>query len=210
MMKLYGSGPLRSLRALWALQEVDAEFEFVNVNIEAGENRRPDFLRLNPAGKIPVLIDGNLVLTESAAIVMYVAEKYPARALVPANITERAETYRWSLFTVTELEQPLQRIALHTSGYPKDRRLSEEIVLAKEDFIKMAAILERHMEEREFIVGDGITIADCISAYVVDWADEEGLLGGFPNLKEYLGRMYARPKAPPRIAEALAREQART
>ena len=209
MMKLYGSGPLRSLRALWALQEVDAEFEFVNVNIEAGENRRPDFLRLNPAGKIPVLIDGNLVLTESAAIVMYVAEKYPARALVPANITERAETYRWSLFTVTELEQPLQRIALHTSGYPKDRGLSEEIALAKEDFIKMAAILERHMEGREFIVGDRITIADCISAYVVDWADEEGLLDGFPNLKEYLGRMYARPRAPPRIAEASAREQAR-
>lgn len=208
MMKLYGFGPLRSLRALWALQEVDAEFEFVNVDIEGGENHRPAFLRLNPAGKIPVLVDGDLVLTESAAIVMYLAEKYPARELLPADLAVRADAYRWSLFTVTELEQPLQRIALHTSAYPEDRRLPEEIVLAKQDFAKMAAILDRHMEGREFIVGDGITIADCISAFVLDWADEEGLLDGFLNMKDYLGRMYARPKAPPRIAEASAREQA--
>lgn len=208
MMKLYGSGPLRSLRALWALQEVDAEFEFVNVDMKGGENRRSEFLRLNPAGKIPVLVDGSLVLAESAAIVIYVAEKYRERNLLPADIGERANAYRWSLFTVTELEQPLQRIALHTSGYPKNRRLPEEIALAKEDFAKMAAILDVHMEGREFIVGSGITIADCVSAFVVDWADKEGLLVGFPNLKDYLGRMYARPKAPLRIAEALAREQA--
>ena len=210
MMKLYGAGPLRSLRALWALQEVDAQFEFVSVDMKGGENRSPEFLRLNPAGKIPVLVDGNLILTESAAIVMYVAEKYPARELMPADLAERANAYRWSLFTVTELEQPLQRIALHTSGYPKNRRLPEEIALAKEDFAKMAAILDRHMVGREFIVGSGFTIADCISAFVVDWADKEGLLDRFPNLKDYLGRMYARPKAPPRIAEALAREQARS
>src|SRR3546814_9028464 len=75
MMKLYGLGPTRSLRALWALQELDAEFEFVPVNLLAGENRRPDFLRLNPTGKLPVLVDGDLVLTESAAIVMYLAER---------------------------------------------------------------------------------------------------------------------------------------
>ncbi len=60
MMKLYGLGPTRSLRALWALQELDAEFEFVPVNLLAGENHRPDFLRLNPAGKLPVLVDGDL------------------------------------------------------------------------------------------------------------------------------------------------------
>jgi glutathione S-transferase len=174
----------------------------VEVDIEGGENHRPDFLRLNPAGKIPVLVDGSLVLTESAAIVMYVAEKYPARELMPVDMTKRADAYRWSLFAVTELEQPLQRIALHTSAYPEDRRLPEEVVLAKEDFAKMAAILDRHMEGREFIVGDGMTIADCISAFVVDWAGEEGLLDGFSNLKDYLGRMYARPKAPPRIADA--------
>ncbi|MGH6866850.1 MAG: glutathione S-transferase family protein [Methyloceanibacter sp.] len=193
MMKLYGSGPTRSLRVLWALQELDAEFEFVSVDVLAGEIRHPDFLRLNPAGKIPVLVDGDLVLTESAAIVMYLAEKYGAKGLMPADLTERAQVYRWSMFAVTELEQPLWRIARHTFVYPEDKRLPEDIALAREEFV--AAILDRHMDGREFIVGDNITIADCVTAYVLDWGDENGLSDGRPNLKAYLERMYARPKA---------------
>src|SRR5687768_17811500 len=67
MMKLYGFGPTRSLRALWGLKELGAEFEFIPVNLQAGEHQRPEFLALNPAGKVPVLVDGDFVLTESAA-----------------------------------------------------------------------------------------------------------------------------------------------
>jgi glutathione S-transferase len=204
MMKLYGLGPTRSLRALWALQELDAAFEFVPVNLPAGEHRRPDFLRLNPAGKLPVLVDGDLVLTESAAIVMYLAEKYAAKGLMPTDLTERAQAYRWSLFAVTELEQPLWRIAKHTFLYPEEKRLPEDIALAKEEFRTMAAILDRHMDGRAFIVGDSITVADCVTAYVVDWGDESGLIDGYRNLEAYLERMYARPTAPQRIAKAFA------
>ena len=76
-MKLYGFGPTRSLRALWGLKELGVDFDFEVVNLVAGENQRPEFLRLNPAGKLPVLVDGDLVITESAAIVLYLAEKYP-------------------------------------------------------------------------------------------------------------------------------------
>jgi glutathione S-transferase len=90
-MKLYGLGPTRSLRTLWGLRELGLEFELVPVNIPAGENREPDFLRLNPAGKLPVLVDGDLVLTESAAIVLYLAEKYPAKKLLPPDLKERAQ-----------------------------------------------------------------------------------------------------------------------
>ena len=204
MMRLYGMGPTRSLRALWALRELDAEFEFVPVNLPAGENRSPDFLRLNPAGKLPVLVDGDLVLTESAAIVMYLAEKYADKGLMPAELTERAQAYRWTMFAVTELEQPLWRIARHSFIYPEEKRLPQDIALAREEFVAMAAVLESHMEGREFIVGDGMTIADCVTAYVVDWGNENGLIDGFPNLEAYLGRMYARPTAPQRIAEAFA------
>lgn len=204
MMRLYGLGPTRSLRALWALQEIEAAFEFVPVDLLAGENRHPDFLRLNPAGKLPVLVDGDLVLTESAAIVMYLAEKYDAKGLMPVDLTERAQVYRWSLFAVTELEQPLWRIARHTFIYPEEKRLPEDIALAREEFSAMAAVLDRHMDGREFIVGDSMSVADCVTAFVLDWGDENGLIDGFPNLKAYLGRMYARPRAPQRIAEAFA------
>ena len=203
-MKLYGFGPTRSLRALWSLKELDADFEFVSVNLLAGEHQRPDFLALNPAGKLPVLIDGDLVLTESAAIVLYLVEKYREKGLLPTDLEARAQVYRWLMFAVTELEQPLWRITKHSMLYPEDKRLPQDIALAREDFAATAAVLERHMEGRQFIVGDGITAADCVTAYVIDWANEHHLIDGCPNLRAYLERMYARPKVPQRIAQAVA------
>ena len=113
MMKLYGFGPTRSLRALWGLKELGLEFEFIPVNLQAGEHRRPEFLALNPAGKVPVLVDGDLVLTESAAIVLYLAEKHPEKELMPTRLEQRAQVYRWVMFAMTELEQPLWRMAKH-------------------------------------------------------------------------------------------------
>jgi len=95
-MKLYGFGPTRSLRALWGLRELDAEFEFVPVNLLKGEHKSPEFLRLNPAGKVPVLVDGDLVIAESAAIVLYLADKYRDKGLLPASLDARAHVYRRS------------------------------------------------------------------------------------------------------------------
>jgi glutathione S-transferase len=204
MMKLYGFGPTRSLRALWGLKELGVEFEFIPVDLQAGQHKRPEFLALNPAGKVPVLIDGDLVLPESAAIVLYLAEKYPEKGLMPAKLEQRAQVYRWVLFAVTELEQPLWRMAKHRFIYPEAKRLPQDIDLARDDFTAMAAVLERHMQGRQYIVGDRTTVADCVTAYLMDWANEHHLLDGFPNLKGYLQRMYTRSTAPQRIAEALA------
>jgi len=203
-MKLYGFGPTRSLRALWGLKELDADFEFVPINLLAGEHKRPDFLRLNPAGKVPVLVDGDIVVPESAAIVLYLADKYPEKGLLPSSLKERAEAYRWVMFAVTELEQPLWRITKHARLYPEDKRIPADIALAQEEFLVMATVLDRHLEGRQFIVGDSITIADCVTAYLIDWANELKLIDGFAHLRAYLERMYARPKAPQRIADAFA------
>lgn len=204
MMKLYGFGPTRSLRALWGLKELGLEFEFIPVNLQAGEHKRPEFLKLNPAGKVPVLVDGDLVLTESAAIVLYLAEKYPEKKLMPSRLEERAQVYRWVMFAMTELEQPLWRMAKHRFLYPENKRLPQDIDLARDDFTAMAAVLDRHMSGRQYIVGDHITAADCVTAYLMDWANEHQLLDGFPNLKAYLQRMYQRSTAPQRIADAFA------
>ncbi|MGP0090173.1 MAG: glutathione S-transferase family protein [Xanthobacteraceae bacterium] len=207
-MKLYGFGPTRSLRALWGLRELDADFEFVPVNLLAGEHKRPEFLRLNPAGKVPVLVDGDIVIPESAAIVLYLADKYRDKGLLPAGLKERAQAYRWVMFAVTELEQPLWRITKHARLYPEGKRLPADIALAKEEFVAMATVLDRHLEGCQFIVGDGVTIADCVTVYLIDWANELKLIDGFPRLHAYLERMYARPTAPERIADAFAAIQA--
>ncbi|NTX25850.1 glutathione S-transferase family protein [Burkholderia pyrrocinia] len=201
-MKLYGFAGTRSQRALWGLKELDADFEFVSVNLLAGEHKRPEFLRINPAGKVPVLVDGDRVIPESAAIVLYLADKYPEKALLPVDPAQRAQAYRWVMFAVTELEQPLWRITRHTFLYPPEKRSPADIELAREDFATMAAILDKHLEGRKFIVGDTLTVADCVTAYLIDWASECNLIEPFPQLRAYLERLYARPKAPQRIAEA--------
>ena len=157
---------------------------------------------------MPVLVDGDSVISKSAAIVLYLAEKYPDKGLLPTDLKERAQVYRWVLFAMTELEQPLWRIAKHTFLLPEDKRLPQDVALAREDFAAMARVLERHMDGRQFIVGDRVTVADCVAAYLMDWANEIQLIDGFPNLRAYLDRMYARSTAPQRIAEAFASIQA--
>ncbi|WP_437893647.1 glutathione S-transferase family protein [Sorangium sp. So ce124] len=203
-MKLYEFAPTRSIRVRWALQELGVDFETVQVNLRAGENRRPEFLKLNPAGKLPVLVDGDLVLTESVAIVLYLAEKYPEKGLLPTDPRERAKVNQWLLFAATELEQPLWRIARHKFLYPEDKRQPGDIPVACEDFKAMADVLEKHMDQRQFVVGDSVTVADLVMAYTLDWANEIHLLDGFPQLRAYMDRMYARPHAAPRIAQAFA------
>src|ERR687896_860964 len=129
-MKLYEFGPTRSIRARWTLQELGADFEPIRVNLIAGEHQRPEFLKINPAGKIPVLIDGDLVLTESVASVLYLAEKYSNKGLLPANLDQRAQVHRWLLFAATELEQPPWRISRHTTLYPEEQRLPADVIIA--------------------------------------------------------------------------------
>lgn len=201
-MKLYEFAFTRSIRARWMLQELGVDFEPISVNLFAGEASRPEFLKLNPAAKIPVLVDGDLVLTESAAILLYLGEKY--RRFLPTDARGRAEVNRWLLFTVTELEQPLWRIAKNRNLYPEEQRLAADIPLASEDFRRMADVAEKHMQGRKFVVGDDVTVADFVLAYTLDWANEVKLLDRCPQLFAYMERMYARPKAPKRIAQLRA------
>lgn len=203
-MKLYGYPPTRAIRVQWMLRELDVDFEYIQVDPTRGEHHRPEYLALNPAGKLPVLVDDDFVLTESVAIVLYLAEKYPQKGFLPADLRARAEVYRWLLFTATELEQPVWRIARHTNVYPIEKRVPADIPIARQDFLDMAAVMETHLETREVLVGENVTVADFVAAYTLDMASMAHLLEGLPNLRAYTERMYARPKAPPRIAQAFA------
>ncbi|WP_413043498.1 glutathione S-transferase family protein [Pseudomonas sp. YJ42] len=204
MIKLYGTPPTRALRVIWLLNELGLDYEMLPVGILEGENRQSEFLALNPAAKVPVLVDGSLVVTESAAIQLYLAEKYPQAGFIPESVEDRAQMYRWIFFLMTEIEQPLWRIVRHTFLYPEEKRLPQDIELAKQECLEMVAVLERHMRDRAFLVADRISVADFNAAYTLDWANEEKMLEGAPRLKAYLQSMYARPKAPPTIAEAFA------
>jgi glutathione S-transferase len=203
-MLLYEFGPSRSIRVKWTLAELGLDCETVTVNLFADDHRRAEFLSINPAGKLPVLVDGGLVMTESVAIVLYLAGKDPRSGLLPADPRQRAQLDRWLFFTVTELEQPLWRIRRHTAIYPADRRLPADVALAAEEFAAMARVVEAHIEDRAFVVGDAMTVGDVVLAHTLDWAKTAGMLNDLPALNAYVERMYARPHAPPRLAAALA------
>lgn len=172
--------------------------------MRAGAHRSPAFLAINPAGKLPALVDGELVLTESIAIVLYLCEKFPERGLLPVDVADRAQIFRWLFFTATELEQPLWRIARHSSIYPEAERIPREIELARRDFRDMVAVLESHLQNREYLAGAAFTAADIVCAYTLDWANEIRLLEDCPAAAAYMERMYRRADAPPRISAAMA------
>ena len=204
MLKLYGTPPTRALRVVWLLNELGLEHELHPVDLMQDEHHQQDFLSLNPAAKVPVLVDGDLVLTESAAIQLYLAEKYPQAGFIPETLEDRAQMHRWMFFLVTEVEQPLWRIARHTFVYPDEKRIPQDVELARQECLEMIEVLERHMSEREFMVGDRLSVADFNAAYTLDWANTDEMLASAPRLRDYLKAMYARPTAPPTIAEAFA------
>ena len=123
-MKLYGSKNSRSLRCVWALEEAGATYDYQRVNMMKGEGYAPAYKAVNPLGKIPAFQDGELTLTESMAIVQYVADKFPHAALVPADPAARAEVSRWVYYAVTEVEPHLWAVAQHRFALPEDKRVA--------------------------------------------------------------------------------------
>lgn len=186
-MKLYGYRNGRTLRALWALEEVGAPYEYVEVDIMHGQGREPWFLRINPAGKVPVLDDDGTIITESAAICMHLAEKYPdSKLLPPASTQERTACYKWISFILTELDAPLWTIAKHRFGLPKERRVPGVIETAKWEFGVAAKVLATGLGNRSYLVGDAFTVADILAGHTLLWAKSARLALGSDALPNYL------------------------
>jgi len=202
-MKLYGFAPTRTIRALWMLRELDLDFEYVQVDLTKGEHHRPEFLAVNPAGKVPVLVDDDFVLSESVAIVLYLAEKYPEKGFLPAPASPCAGESLAALHGDGARATALAHRAPHAPLSDREAA-GREIPIARQDFLDMAAVMEKHLETRPVLVGENVTVADFVAAYTADMASVVHLLEALPNLRAYMERMYARPKAPQRIAQAFA------
>jgi len=202
MITIYGYPFTRSTRATWALEEIGAEYDFVPVNLSKGEHKKPEFLKINPAGKVPALVDGDLILAETAAIVTYIGEKFPTSGLVPADIADRAHYFQWNFFNMTELEAPLWVRAKHTSQFPEARRVPAVAESCLWEFHRATAVLAQHMEGREYAVGDRFTAADIMLCGTLNWARVSEVSLASAVLDAYADRILARPA----LATARARE----
>lgn len=208
MITLYGFAQSRSTRATWALEEAGAEYAYLAVDVLKGEGRQPAFLAVNPGGKVPVLVDDGLTLSESAAICTYVGDRFPASGLTPAAGTpERATYYQWCYFVIGELEQPLWTMAKHRFGLPEDWRVPGITATASKEFDLAVRVLEQGLGERPYLLGDSFTAADILAAYTLNWGRKWRVLKTSPSLDAYLGRTLSRPaldRARQREADALA------
>lgn len=190
---LYGMPRTRSLRVLWALEEVGAEYDYRVVQLGRGEGQSAEFLALNPGGKVPVLKDGDLVLSESAAICTYLADCYPHKELAPeAGSAARALYNQWCFFILSELEQPLWTMAKHKFALPKAYRVAEIMPTAMFEFERAAHRLAKGLEERDYLVGGDFSMADLLACHTLMWAKAIKLEHGIAVLDAYLDRQRQR------------------
>ncbi|HEY5674092.1 MAG TPA: glutathione S-transferase family protein [Malonomonas sp.] len=193
MYHIYGMPRSRSTRVVWALEELGVDYQFHLVDLGKGEGQSPEFLKLNPSGKVPVLADGDLVLTESAAICTYLGDQHPQSELVPRpGTTERAEYDQWGYFVLTELEQPLWTIAKHKFALPKEKRVPAILEVAPWEFQRAAAVLAKRLEGRDYLLGNRFTMIDLLAAHTLVWARAFKVTHGFAGLDAYEQKICAR------------------
>ena len=177
-MKLYGMGQSRSFRALWALEESGLDYEYINTTLrtdssESDSAKHPSYLELNVQGKVPTLVDGNLVLTESFAIVNYIARNAPDSGLLHKVSTPAyAKLDELTYFILAELEQPLWSKGKHMFALPEEVRIPAMFDTAKFEFDKAVRALDHLLPEidSEYAIGSSFCIADLLLAHTFNWA----------------------------------------
>lgn len=175
-MKLYGFGQSRSFRCLWALEEAGLEYEYINAKLRTDPDdpesaKNPNYLAINVQGKVPTLIDGDLVLTESVAILNYIARSAPESGLLPNDsMIVYAKLDELVSFVLAELEQPLWSKGKHWFALPEEHRIPAMFDTAKFEFNKAIKTLDHLLGDGEFAIADQFTIVDILLAQTFSWA----------------------------------------
>jgi glutathione S-transferase len=194
MIKLYGVPMSRTFRPLWALEEIGVAYENVPVNFLA-DSKKPQYLAINPNGRIPALVDGDLTLFESMAINLYLARKYDG-GLQPKSDDDDARAVQWSFWGMTELEPHLLKMLQHRVMLPEDQRNAAEAEAGQAALQAPLGVLEGALAERAYLLGDSFSIADLNVASVLSWAIFVGLdLSGFARVKAWFEACMGRPAA---------------
>ena len=202
-MRLYYAPQTRSMRARWILEEIGAPYELVRVDLSAGEQRRPEYLEVNPCGRVPALVDGGVTLFESAAICQYLADKFPEHRLAPpVGTAARDLYYQWIHFAMSGLEPPALAIILHTMSKPEAERIP---VVADEGRLQLSAalaVVDGALGGRTFMLGDEFTAADVMIGSTLMWAKLVGEIGAeLRATTAYLARLALRPACQRSVAD---------
>lgn len=195
-MKLYLnplSPNVRRVRLTAAVLGLELEEKLLDFS--KGEHKNPEYLALNPNGAVPTLVDGDFVLTESRSIMQYLASKKPESGLLPRDEAARADVTRWQFWDAAHFSPQLGTLAFEKVikqmiglGEPDTNKIQEAIG----NFRRFAAVLDKRLAGKEYVVGNSLTIADLTLASSLMYAQQvDAPLAEFPNLQAWFARITA-------------------
>jgi glutathione S-transferase len=199
-LRIYGIARTRAFRALWIAKELGLDYEHIPVEIGEAGARKPDYLAINPNGRLPAIDDDGFVLWESLAITLYLAKKHSTGRLYPATLEGEAKAWQWSLWSVQEVDRGVNIWSLHAVRLPPEDRDPQRLAEALKVIEPPFKVLDAALASRRYLIGDDFTVADLNVAAVISRAIDMDL-SATPRIGDWLKRCLERPAA--REARAL-------
>lgn len=193
-LRIYGIARTRAFRALWMASELGLDYEHMPIEIGTSGARSPEFLAINPNGRLPFIVDDGFVLFESLAITLYLAKKHSNGKLYPGTLEEEAAAWQWSFWAVTEVDRGVNIWSLHAVRLPP----AERDAARRDEALKVIAapfkVLNAAVTRQPYLLGSDFTVADLNVAAVISRAIDMDLFA-VPNLETWLRRCLDRPAA---------------
>jgi glutathione S-transferase len=191
MLKIYGfarvnkmaRGNTRDLRVLWALEEMELPYQIVGMDHPNHDLDSPSYRALNPFGQIPVIDDDGVVVTESGAILLYLARKHGK--LSPHDLAGEAQVLRWTIAALNTIETPVLSLWFVNISGGKGTKPSEALHDWADKRLKQ---LDGWLAGRQFIATDDFTVADILMTHVLGGGTDPNLLKPYANVREYRAR----------------------
>jgi glutathione S-transferase len=193
MITVYGGVYSRANMVMCVLETLGVAYQNVPMAPRSEPTRTPEYLALNPTGKLPTLVDGELVLWESQAILFYLARKYGDGLLWVDTLEQEADLYRWSLFISNQIEVPALDMLLavkYADGEPDESFIDVQ----RQAIMRFLPVLESHLQDKEYLVAGKLTVADFHGATVLSWPEVAGFdYADYPAVKRWVSRIQALP-----------------
>jgi glutathione S-transferase len=187
---LYHASPSRSSIVLWMLEEIGQPYEIKLIKLSAGENMKPDYLAINPMGKVPALRHGDTVITEVAAICTYLADEFPDKKLnIPVGSPQRGIYLKWLFFGPGCFEP-----AVIDRAAPRKEE-ARRAMLGYGDFDTTMNVVAKAIEKGPWLMGDQFTAADVVIGANIRWGTIFKLIPERKEFLDYAARIAARPAA---------------
>jgi glutathione S-transferase len=182
----------------WALEELGIPYEKVQMDLQAGDTKKPDFLKINPNGMVPTIVHDGVAIFESVAIMIHLGETFGVeKKLYPPPGLERSQAVKWIVWFNVSLGEALSRYVRNTSErIPEDQRNAKAGEEGKSDVLARLGILDQELEGKSYLVGDSFTLADVHGALWMMYLGMCNLdMDSFKNITAWKTRCLERPAA---------------